>query len=286
MSNCKQNFLEGKSHTTERPLRLRHLFKKPTVRQYNHAGKVYRQAEEHTASSFELFFDLLFAGLVHQFAEAAIEPEPSGANVGKFILVFYVAWSIWNECAHLASAASANKLTVTTSTRQFINQSGTDDLIQRFLILFTMLVLTGYASNASAIELERNEEGHMGFTALSKSAIRAATAFLFVACGIRMVRQWIFAAFLPRFRPHLLIQSTICILCIAITMPVRSSSSFDASKSVAALLHPVDPRCGRPAVHYVRARVPGAVRRVVRFDAGPQEERQGSREDVSAGYQY
>lgn len=52
----------------QEPIRLKHLFKRPVIRQWLYQGKLYREEDQRVCSRFELFFDLLFVGLIHQLA--------------------------------------------------------------------------------------------------------------------------------------------------------------------------------------------------------------------------
>ncbi|GAA5980581.1 hypothetical protein JCM11641_006688 [Rhodosporidiobolus odoratus] len=72
---------------------------------------------------FELFFDLVFVGIIHVLAERAAE-ETSRWSIFKF------------------------------SVRTFVNVSGTDDVPQRLYVLLVMALLLGFSANASAITIE------------------------------------------------------------------------------------------------------------------------------------
>ncbi|KAK0517704.1 hypothetical protein OC842_008030, partial [Tilletia horrida] len=76
-----------------------------------------------------------FVGIVHLLADGAAEAA-TAINVAKFVLTFHPAWSIWLD------------------VRQFINISGTDDVWQRIYILLMMVLLAGYAANATGIKIE------------------------------------------------------------------------------------------------------------------------------------
>lgn len=96
------------------PIQLKHLFKRPVVRQWLYNGNYYREKDERQSSRFELFSDLLFVGVVHQLADGLAEEGAATAlNVAKFVLVFYPAFSIWSDM------------------RRQLNMSGTDDCFQR-----------------------------------------------------------------------------------------------------------------------------------------------------------
>jgi len=108
------------------------LFKTPLVRQYLHKGIMYREAEPRDPSRFELFFDLLYVGIIRQFAHIP-EYNYNGTNLAVFIVLFFGAWSIWQE------------------TRNFINIAGTDDFVQRLHILLIMILLVGYTVELSSV---------------------------------------------------------------------------------------------------------------------------------------
>jgi len=60
------------------------LFKTPLVRQYLHKGIMYREAEPRDPSRFELFFDLLYVGIIRQFAHIP-EYNYNGTNLAVFV---------------------------------------------------------------------------------------------------------------------------------------------------------------------------------------------------------
>jgi hypothetical protein len=100
-----------------------------------------REASERQSTRFELFFDLLFVGIVHQIAEAAAE-EPTGIGLAKYILTFCPAYSVWAD------------------VRDTANQFGSDhDVTQRAYILWIMILLVGYSNNASTIEWGQSNDG-------------------------------------------------------------------------------------------------------------------------------
>lgn len=101
--------------------------------------RLYREVDDREPSQFELFFDLVMVGIIHKLADGAAEAA-TGLNVAKFVLVFFPAWSIW------------------TDVRGYINVSGTDDVCQRLYILLNMMLLVGYAANATGIIIEKEDE--------------------------------------------------------------------------------------------------------------------------------
>ncbi|GAA5908283.1 hypothetical protein JCM6882_006791 [Rhodosporidiobolus microsporus] len=130
--------VQHRQHIREQagPLSWRHLFKRPIVRQWLVGGVLAREHAERGPARFELFFDLVFVGIIHQLAERAAEESSSGWAVMKFIICFRLAWGVWQDVRH------------------FINVSGTDDVPQRLYILLIMALLLGFSANASAIVIE------------------------------------------------------------------------------------------------------------------------------------
>lgn len=124
----------------------------------------FREAREHQASKFELFFDLLFVGIVHQISDAAAE-QPTGPGLAQYILTFCPAYSIWSD------------------VRDIINQFGVDDVTQRSYILWIMVLLVGYSNNASGIEIAASEgvTEALAEATSQESAIQWALGFSAVA---------------------------------------------------------------------------------------------------------
>jgi hypothetical protein len=60
------------------------LFKVPVVRQYFHKGILWRASGCKEVSSFELFVDLLYVGIIAINGDAAAE-EPTGFALLKFV---------------------------------------------------------------------------------------------------------------------------------------------------------------------------------------------------------
>lgn len=138
---------------------LDRLLQKPILHQWLLDGKIYREATERQSSRFELFFDLLFVGIVHQIADSAAD-EPTGIGFAKYVLTFCPAFSIWGDLRDLA------------------NQFANDDVTQRAYILWTMILLVGYSNNATSIEW--GDDGD-GVSAASMAAMRWALGFFVVA---------------------------------------------------------------------------------------------------------
>jgi hypothetical protein len=73
--------VEGDGDGEAPPLRL---FKVPVVRQYFHKGILWRASGSKEVSSFELFVDLLYVGIIAVNGDAAAE-EPTGFQLLKFV---------------------------------------------------------------------------------------------------------------------------------------------------------------------------------------------------------
>jgi hypothetical protein len=107
---------------------------RPILHQWFQNRKIYREARERVSSRFELFFDLLFVGIVHQLAESAAE-QPNGLGLTRFILTFALAFSVWGDVRDLG------------------NQFGNDDVTQRVYFIWIMVLLVGYSNNAFSVQL-------------------------------------------------------------------------------------------------------------------------------------
>ncbi|KAJ9474204.1 hypothetical protein PHBOTO_004273 [Pseudozyma hubeiensis] len=121
-------------HSDDLPITLRHLVKRPLIRQWLHGPKLYREKDERKPSQFELVFDLIFVAVVNKLGHATAESS-SAINALKFVLSFWPCFSIW------------------TDVRLFLNTSGTDDMLERLLLLGWMILLGGYCANISAVQL-------------------------------------------------------------------------------------------------------------------------------------
>ncbi|TDL27722.1 hypothetical protein BD410DRAFT_835037 [Rickenella mellea] len=190
------------------------LISRPILHQWLENGKVVREAVDRQSSKFELFFDLLFVGMIHQISDAAAE-SPTGLGVARYVLTFCPAYSIWND------------------VRDTMNQFGSDDLFQRLHILWIMVLLVGYSNNASSIELVvpgvavdgagggLDEETHR-----RDVAIRWSLGFFVVAKLSKVLVNVFYAFFLPLSRrPILFISlnafSAALFFLIAIFLPLH-----------------------------------------------------------------
>ncbi|KAF8208298.1 hypothetical protein K438DRAFT_2013078 [Mycena galopus ATCC 62051] len=171
---------------------LDQFLQRPKLHQWLSAGKIYREAGERQSSRFELFFDLLFVGMVHQISEAAAD-QPTGVGLAKYVLTFIPAFSVWAD------------------VRDIANQYANDDSTQRAFLLWLCCLLVGYSLNASAIEFGQPETGLEGasegvnLTEESLTAMRWALGFFCVAKLSRAFLQSVYSIFLPLSRTALLV---------------------------------------------------------------------------------
>ncbi|KAK4704700.1 hypothetical protein P7C70_g1511, partial [Phenoliferia sp. Uapishka_3] len=220
------------------------IWKPPIVRQWLLNGRLYREAEERTPSRFELFFDLLLVGVIHQLAETAAE-NVSAASVAKVVLTFYPAWSIWVEYGR--SIFTTSLLHVEhffNSLRNWLNTSGVDDVAQRAQTLLIMLTLIGYSANASAIEIGRKEIGEgepiqqsallaRNFSSHStQRALVAAAIFCVIAKACRVITCLQYAYALPCFREAHLVRALGTLIVALVLFGLIWASSL----KVAAIL--------------------------------------------------
>ncbi|KAJ7628558.1 hypothetical protein FB45DRAFT_794405 [Roridomyces roridus] len=190
---------------------------RPRLHQWLNRGHLYREAGEQQPSRFELFFDLLFVGMVHQISEAAAE-LPTGLGFARYVLTFAPAFSIWVD------------------VRDMANQFSNDDVTQRAYILWIMMLLVGYANNASAIRF--GEDGADGLeeiiTKESFTSMRWTLGFLALAKLSRVLLYAIYATFLPLSRKPLLVNS-IPALVLAIIFFAAIFTSLHTTIALAAL---------------------------------------------------
>ncbi|EMC94464.1 hypothetical protein BAUCODRAFT_124086 [Baudoinia panamericana UAMH 10762] len=104
------------------------LLKRPILRQYFHKGILWRASRSEEVQSFELFVDLLYVGILQINGDAASE-DPTGLSLLRFVITFTLSYKIWNDMA------------------QIISWFETDDIVQRFSIVFLLVCLFGYTTN-------------------------------------------------------------------------------------------------------------------------------------------
>ncbi|CAG8512414.1 1861_t:CDS:10 [Funneliformis mosseae] len=106
------------------------LMRKPRVRQYFHAGTLHREAEERRVNFTELFWDLIFVAVIGNLGHVLVE-DVSLVNIERFILTFYPIWRIWYDMT------------------LYLNMYSSDDLLEKFLLFFEMVLVITMGSHAS-----------------------------------------------------------------------------------------------------------------------------------------
>ncbi|KAH8888224.1 hypothetical protein GQ53DRAFT_654364 [Thozetella sp. PMI_491] len=104
------------------------LFKKPVIKQYFHRGLLWRSSTSAEVMSFELFFDLLYVGIIAINGDHASE-SATGHELIRFVITFCMSWKIWSD------------------VMQLISWFETDDFLQRVEILFLIACLLGLTTN-------------------------------------------------------------------------------------------------------------------------------------------
>lgn len=100
------------------------LCKTPVVKQYFHRGLLWRSHKDSEVMPFELFFDLLFVGIIAINGDQASE-DPTGKELLRFLITFCMSWKIW------------------TDITQQIEWFETDDVLNQIGLLFLFACLLG-----------------------------------------------------------------------------------------------------------------------------------------------
>jgi low temperature requirement protein LtrA len=104
------------------------FYRNPVIRQYRHKGLLWRASETAEVSSYELFFDLLYVGILAVTGDAAVEAA-NAEGFAQFAVSFIMAWKIWSD---LSTALSWIVM---------------DDIVRRISILFIMIIILGLSTN-------------------------------------------------------------------------------------------------------------------------------------------
>eukprot|EP01137_Pigoraptor_chileana_P017559 Opistho-2@75804 len=99
----------------ERDWALRMLYRPPRARQYSIGKTLYREMEERKTSWIELFYDLVFVGVVAKLGDN-FQEDPTQASLHHFVLLFMPIFRMWGEF-HL-----------------YLNRFDTHDLFHRVMI--------------------------------------------------------------------------------------------------------------------------------------------------------
>ncbi len=72
------------------------FFKRPALRQYFHKGLLWRSSQSGEVSTFEIFADLIYVGVIGIVGDKAAE-DPTGKSFLLYAINFTMAFKIWND---------------------------------------------------------------------------------------------------------------------------------------------------------------------------------------------
>ena len=165
----------------------RYLFRRPRPLQYFRGSTLVRSEDERSSHRLELFFDLVFVGLIATLAEEAIH-EHNGDAIVRYVLTYTAAWMIWNYM------------------RELFNSFFVDDLPQRVLVLGVMACLVVYGNNAPHAEEAREESG---------ARATAIGAYL-LAGGMVFGLMFFYSFFICQYRIQIRSQAAVWVVVIAL----------------------------------------------------------------------
>jgi low temperature requirement protein LtrA len=139
---------------------------------------LWRASGTTEVTSFELFVDLLYVGILAINGDHAAE-DPTGYELLRFTITFIMSWKIWSD--------------VTT----LISWFETDDILQRLSILFIMACLLGLTTNM----LDAFESTYAQLIAFYIAARLFMTAYCVAL-----------AAVVPMVRPMMITQAFIALI--------------------------------------------------------------------------
>lgn len=107
-------------------------FTRPYALNYFHNGKLYRTKHERTSGRLELFLDLIYVGIAMNLSSNAIK-DPTWLSFVKYLFFFIPAWQIWSDL------------------RDFMDYYFNDDLVQKFYVVYILVLLLIYNNNVEFI---------------------------------------------------------------------------------------------------------------------------------------
>ncbi|KAK7415531.1 hypothetical protein QQZ08_012309 [Neonectria magnoliae] len=175
------------------------LFKKPVVKQWFHQGLLWRASEQAEIQAIELFFDLLYVGIIHTNGEH-IWAEPTGHELLRFVITFVMSWKIWSD--------------VTLALSWF----ETDDVLTRLEILYVIACLLGFTTNMtySFYEDEKHNTYVMMVSFYLAARLKGVVHFALTAGLLPMVRGVMICESI-----NIMVPSAIWIASIHVEMPSR-----------------------------------------------------------------
>ncbi|KAM0265974.1 hypothetical protein ACHAPA_007333 [Fusarium lateritium] len=190
------------------------LFKKPVVKQWFHKGLLWRASENTEIMAIELFFDLLYVGIIHVNGEH-VWAEPTGKELLRFAITFIMSWKIWSD------------ITLTLSWFE------TDDVLTRLEILFEIACLLGFSTNMTYAFYEGEHNTYTMLVSFYLAArFRGVVHFLTTGYLLPMVRGVMFCQALNTLLPaaiwiasiHAEMPSRLALIWIAIVLDICGQS--------------------------------------------------------------
>ncbi|KAL2675025.1 hypothetical protein Neosp_011205 [[Neocosmospora] mangrovei] len=175
------------------------LFKKPVVKQWFHKGLLWRASENTEIMAIELFFDLLYVGIIHINGEH-VWAEPTGKELLRFAITFIMSWKIWADVTLVLSWFE------------------TDDVKTRLEILFEIACLLGFTTNMTYAFYDSEEHNTYTMLVSFYLAARFRTLVHYLATGflLPMIRGVMICEAI-----NVLIPSVLWIASIHVEMPSR-----------------------------------------------------------------
>ncbi|KPM35125.1 hypothetical protein AK830_g11441 [Neonectria ditissima] len=175
------------------------LFKRPVVKQWFHQGLLWRASEQAEIQAIELFFDLLYVGIIHINGEH-MWAEPTGQELLRFVITFIMSWKIWTDVILVLSWFE------------------TDDVLTRLEILFEIACLLGFTTNMtySFYEDEKHNTYTMMVSFYLAARLRGVVHFAVAAYLLPMVRGVMICESI-----NILVPSALWIASIHVEMPSR-----------------------------------------------------------------
>ncbi|KAF8536613.1 hypothetical protein BDD12DRAFT_982624 [Trichophaea hybrida] len=184
-----------------------HLVTRPRIRQYfSDDGDLHKQCDDgipRQAGKFELFLDLLYIGLCANFAQDCIH-HPNTEHLWKYILIFVPAWRIWTDLTNV------------------MNMYYNDDIIQRFLIAWIMILMMLFGNNATYIDI-------------SLPALQTATGAYIVARASIAIINLYYSITAYQLAFQLRCYNTISLLILPLWTPLFLPSISTRSKIAVAI---------------------------------------------------
>ncbi|GJN84822.1 hypothetical protein PLIIFM63780_008386 [Purpureocillium lilacinum] len=182
-----------------RPAETTKLFKKPVVKQWFHRGLLWRASEQTEVMAIELFFDLLYVGIIHTNGEHMTE-EPNGYELLRFSVTFIMSWKVWTD------------ITLTLSWFE------SDDVFTRLEILFMIACLLAFTTNMiNSFSEDPSTNTYVQLVAYYLAArIFAALHFAITAFTLPMVKGVMICNVF-----NILVPAALWIASIHVEMPAR-----------------------------------------------------------------